>query len=1196
MFRASVARRRSFVLRSACEPLESRTLLTSTLYIDYGDRFAGGALATTVGALDSTADGGNPNIDGPVLSDSAGNDYAAGTAVTINSVNALYGAGAAALRATMTALAQRFYEPFDITVVELTANFQNVNGNNVRAAANLNEISQILGANEGAAENNDSYIIVGQFLIGASNDNPAVFATNGYGGLSTGTDIGGYNNNDGTAFVTLIGSGDGAQFNGAQIAHEAGHAFGLEHVYRQNTGSPPAASITNTTATGAQYDQLHQSELMSYLGYATQGGFNVFSRYPMMDGDGNTDANVLASNPGGILTMYDQFITDPSIGPSNINYVTGTGTNDIITITNAGGGLANVSVQAFADAGYTTTIDAPGATGNTYSYTISLDRPLTIDAGGRNDRIILDGDLGVTINLRGMHGTDELIVMGKNAASATYTTGTNNTNGLDNQSDLRGSVSIGSTVINFQEFEDAGKVTIQDVSALTYRTGGSNDSITLDSPAAGRMRLDGTTGVVPQVAMEFFNVGALTIDTGTNDGASANDTVLIASNAVAAGLNSVTVNTGAGGDLLDVNFAVGNAIPAGGLSFDAGAGADPTDRLNLRGGNFATEVYTPSGAHSGSIVLGGSTTITYANTASISDTVTVPAMTFNASSNADIINLVDSTPFNSADTTQINSGNGTFELVNFANKATVRVQGQNGADTFNVSGTDPADGLNELILHGEDQANTADDNAGDTFNLTAAFPGIPTRAFGGGGGDTFNFTGSGAGVGSTVFLNGEAGNDRFDVTASANAPLTVSGGGDFDILAVDGDAASFIVTNTTFTSAGLQTITYSTVERLELTDGTFEVSGVVSTPFHVNNAATLIGTGTAAGGITVSTGGTVSPGIAGPGVLGSGNLLFTAGTYTVDINGTTPGTDHDQLNVTGTVNLGAGVATLSALVNYGSVPGDEVVIIRNDGADATLGFFAGAPQGAIFDFGGGQKFTIDYGFEADSDGNFNDVALIRYGAALAPDPCEPGKMALFVSATATHDVIQLIPDPGNKTIEVLINGVDEGTFRPDGGVFVMAQNGDDHVISDMPSREVVFYGNAGNDTLESGNSDSILIGGWGDDLLRSGNAKDLLIGGRGADVLESGNGTDILIAGYTDYDVTTNAARMVLCDIREAWHTGGKVADVAGWLNAATMHDDSEVDRLISGKGSDWLVLNTTGGTAIDQHDASGPDILTDIT
>lgn len=982
-----------------------------------------------------------------------------------------------------------------------------------------------------------------------------------------------------------MGGTGNATFDGPQNVHEAGHAFGLEHVYRQNTGSPPPAGF------GAAYDMLHQSEIMSYLGYNSQGGFNFFSRFPVMDGDGNSDQNDLANSP----TPYGDMVDDPNIGASGIEYVTGSGAHDIITITKTGATTANVSLQSFTDAAYTSAIDFPGATGTTYSYAIDTDRPLTIDAGGRNDRIILDGDLDTTITLRGMHGTDELIVMGKNAGSAVYTTGTNSADGLDGNDDLRGSVALGGTVINFQELEDASKVTVQDVGMLTYRTAGSRDDITLDSPSAGRMRLDGTSDLVDLVGLEFFNIGALTIDTAANDGASADDEVLIATGPLA-GLNSIAVSTGAGGDELDVNFAAGNAIPAGGLSFNAGAGVDPDDVLNLRGGSFGTEVYTPSGPHSGSIVLDGTSTITYSNLAPINDTVTVANFTFNATGGNDVINVIDSTTFNGFDTSQINSGNGTFELVNFANKTTVRVQGQNGADTFHVSGVDPAAGLTELILHGEDQANAGDDNASDTVNLTGAFPGPPTRVFSGGGGDVLNFTGSGAGAGSSVFLSGDSGDDKFNVTASANAPLSVNGGGGSgDVLAVDGEGASFVVTDLAFSSAVLQDITYTTVERL-VSDGTFEVSGVVTTPFHVNAAGTLVGTGTASGGVTVNAGGTVSPGIAGPGVLGSGDLLFAGGTYAVDIDGTTPGTEHDQLDVTGSVDLGAGVATLTAAVGYGSLPGDEIVIIRNDGLDAVSGFFAGAPQGAIFDFGGGQKFTIDYTFDADGAGlAFNDVALIRYGAQLAPDPCDPTKTALFVSATAAADDIQIVPATGNARGRVLINGVDEGGFRWDGYLYVMGQNGDDTIAVTMPSRGAFIYGQTGNDFLTAANNDSILIGGFGDDVLQAGNGKDILIGGAGADVLRAENGTDILIAGGTTSDGVSAANRHTLCHAAETWKHGGKPDDLAGVFNAATLLNDNEVDQLFGGHGKDWLILNDSGGGVLDLADADGKETVTDL-
>src|SRR5687767_7588347 len=68
-------RRRSFSI----EPLDERLLLSAVLFVDFGDAFPGGVLNTTVAAVDDTTNGSNPNIDGPRLSDPAGNDYSDGT-------------------------------------------------------------------------------------------------------------------------------------------------------------------------------------------------------------------------------------------------------------------------------------------------------------------------------------------------------------------------------------------------------------------------------------------------------------------------------------------------------------------------------------------------------------------------------------------------------------------------------------------------------------------------------------------------------------------------------------------------------------------------------------------------------------------------------------------------------------------------------------------------------------------------------------------------------------------------------------------------------------------------------------------------------------------------------------------------------------------------------------------------------------
>ena len=76
-----------------------------------------------------------------------------------------------------------------------------------------------------------------------------------------------------------------------------------------------------------------------------------------------------------------------------------------------------------------------------------------------------------------------------------------------------------------------------------------------------------------------------------------------------------------------------------------------------------------------------------------------------------------------------------------------------------------------------------------------------------------------------------------------------------------------------------------------------------------------------------------------PGILNSGSVSLAApAVFAAEVNGTTPGTQHDQLNVTGTVALGN--ATL-ALTSTGYTPalGDTIVLISNDGTDAVTGTF-----------------------------------------------------------------------------------------------------------------------------------------------------------------------------------------------------------------------------------------------------------------
>ncbi|HOX57254.1 MAG TPA: hypothetical protein P5205_11465 [Candidatus Paceibacterota bacterium] len=85
------------------------------------------------------------------------------------------------------------------------------------------------------------------------------------------------------------------------------------------------------------------------------------------------------------------------------------------------------------------------------------------------------------------------------------------------------------------------------------------------------------------------------------------------------------------------------------------------------------------------------------------------------------------------------------------------------------------------------------------------------------------------------------------------------------------------------------------------------------------------------------------------------------------------GSGHDQLNVTGAVDLAS--ATLNASLGFTPSVGAEFVIINNDGADAVAGAFAGLPEGDYLPIGGA-SLRITYAGGA----GHNDVVLLRTNA------------------------------------------------------------------------------------------------------------------------------------------------------------------------------------------------------------------------
>jgi hypothetical protein len=168
-------------------------------------------------------------------------------------------------------------------------------------------------------------------------------------------------------------------------------------------------------------------------------------------------------------------------------------------------------------------------------------------------------------------------------------------------------------------------------------------------------------------------------------------------------------------------------------------------------------------------------------------------------------------------------------------------------------------------------------------------------------------------------------------------------------------------------NANYQTITAGIAGALK--GGTVSVAGgTYGESVNVNKNVTVKGSFTITGTLTTSvTGATLSPGNS-PGIINSGSLSLTGGSNVdVELNGTTVGTQYDQLNVTGSVSLGG--ATLNVSTGFTPTPGNTFIIVNNDGNDPVTGTFNSLPEGATV-FGGGNAFSISY-----AGGDGNDVVL-----------------------------------------------------------------------------------------------------------------------------------------------------------------------------------------------------------------------------
>ncbi|MEJ7590085.1 MAG: hypothetical protein WKF77_00900 [Planctomycetaceae bacterium] len=217
-------------------------------------------------------------------------------------------------------------------------------------------------------------------------------------------------------------------------------------------------------------------------------------------------------------------------------------------------------------------------------------------------------------------------------------------------------------------------------------------------------------------------------------------------------------------------------------------------------------------------------------------------------------------------------------------------------------------------------------------------------------------------------------------------------------------------------------------------NGTFAPSALT-----LASGGTLKGSGTISAPITAQSGASVAPGNS-PGILNTGNFNLQAGSaLEIEIGGLTPGntaTNHDQVNVTGTVTLADNITALR-YGGFNPAAGNAFKIINNDGIDAVFGTFNSLPEGASF-----TSDNVTY-FISYIGGDGNDVVLsTQYTVFVVTNPNDSG------SGSLRQAIIDANAISGRDQIQFSIPGVGPFAIHPQTALPSITEN----VIVDATSQ------------------------------------------------------------------------------------------------------------------------------------------------
>jgi autotransporter-associated beta strand protein len=586
----------------------------------------------------------------------------------------------------------------------------------------------------------------------------------------------------------------------------------------------------------------------------------------------------------------------------------------------------------------------------------------------------------------------------------------------------------GATTISAGKLSVGGGAAIADSSAVTVSAGATltlSASETIGSLAgAGNVTLgtntltaggDGTSttfsGIISGTgALTKAGSGTLTLSgANTYTGATTVSAggLTLSGGAAIANDSAVTVSTGAALNLAG-SETIGSLAGAGTVTLGSNtlSAGDNNTSTTFSGVISGTGALTKAG--SGTMTLSGSNTYTGATTVS-AGTLTLSGGSAIADSSAVTVSAGATLTLSSSETVGPLSGAGTVSL---GSGTKLTVKEINGTDTT-FSGNITGSGDLEI------SSTVGASNTGTlTLSGTNTYTGV-TRLVSGGnlkvsGGSAIPNTGqvivnngtltllASEEIGSLSCVNDPAPNAKVDL---GSYTLTMGGNNTSTSFAgIISGTGNLIKTGTgTLTLAGVNTYTGTTT----VSAGTLAISsdatptagvlnGAGAGAVTVSSGATLAGTGTVNSAVTVSSGATLSPGGSGAGKLTINGNLTVAGTLAADINGTTAGTNYDQVAVNGTVNVAG--ATLTTNLGYTPALNDTFILIDNDDADDITGTFTGLAEAA-------RTGTLQASYKTSVGGSGNDFSLTMSNQS-------PALGGTFTTAGAINDTATLTPFSG----------------------------------------------------------------------------------------------------------------------------------------------------------------------------------------